>query len=133
MHKRQRGFIGELWLAGDHYKWRAMRLYGVDEKYITGSASFYDKFFKYAQILSELVGSPLYYWLHFELKQIFGICEPLCGKNAERIWEQANETLKGLRVQDLLRQFNVEYVATTDDPTSELSAIESCQRVTRRR
>lgn len=114
--------IGQLWLAGDHYKWRAMRLCGVDEEYITGRASFHDKFIKYAQILPQLVGNPLYYWSHLELKQIFGICEPLNAESAERIWMQANEKLKGLRVQDLLRQFQVEYVATTDDPTSNLSA-----------
>ena len=114
--------IGQLWLAGDHYKWRAMRLCSVDEEYITGSASFHDKFIKYAQILPQLVGNPLYYWSHLELKQIFGICEPLNVESAERIWEQANEKLKDLRVQDLLRQFQVEYVATTDDPTSNLSA-----------
>lgn len=114
--------IGQLWLAGDHYKWRVMRLCDVDEEYITGSASFHDKFIKYAEILPQLVGNPLYYWSHLELRQIFGIGEPLCAESAERIWEQANEKLKGLRVQDLLRQFQVEYVATTDDPTSELSA-----------
>ncbi len=114
--------IGQLWLAGDHYKWRAMRLCDVDEEYITGSASFHDKFIKYAEILPQLVGNPLYYWSHLELRQIFGIGEPLCAESAERIWEQANEKLKGLRVQDLLRQFQVEYVATTDDPASELSA-----------
>ena len=100
--------IGELWLAGDHYKWRAMRLCGVDEEYITGSASFHDKFVKYAEILPDLVGNPLYYWTHLELKQIFGICEPLNAESAERIWEQANEKLKGLCVQDLLKQFKVE-------------------------
>lgn len=112
--------IGELWLAGDHYKWRAMRLCGVDEEYITGSASFHDKFIKYAEILPQLVGNPLYYWTHLELKQIFGIGEPLNAASAERIWEQANDKLQTLRVQDLLKQFRVEYVATTDDPTSEL-------------
>ena len=112
--------IGELWLAGDHYKWRAMRLCGVDEEYITGSASFHDKFLKYAEILPQLVGNPLYYWTHLELKQIFGIGEPLNAASAERIWEQANDKLQTLRVQDLLKQFRVEYVATTDDPTSEL-------------
>lgn len=114
--------IGQLWLAGDHYKWRAMRLCGVDEEYITGSADFHDKFVKYAEILPRLVGNPLYYWTHLELKQIFGIGEPLCGKNAERIWNAANEKLKNLRVQDLLKKFRVEYVATTDDPTSDLAA-----------
>ena len=113
---------GSDYYFGDHYKWRAMRLCGVDEEYITGRASFHDKFIKYAQILPQLVGNPLYYWSHLELKQIFGICEPLNAESVERIWVQANEKLKDLRVQDLLRQFKVEYVATTDDPTSNLSA-----------
>lgn len=114
--------IGELWLAGDHYKWRAMRLCGVDEAYITGEKSFHDKFLKYAEILPKLAGNPLYYWSHLELKQIFGIDEPLDGESAERIWNEANAKLKTLCVQDLFKQFRVEYVATTDDPLSELSA-----------
>lgn len=114
--------IGELWLAGDHYKWRAMRLCGVDEKYITGSASFHDKFIKYAEIMPQLIGNPLYYFTHLELKQIFGICEPLNADSAERFYTKANEKLKTLSVQDLLQQFKVEYVATTDDPCDDLSA-----------
>lgn len=114
--------IGELWLAGDHYKWRAMRLCGVDEAYITGSASYHDKFIKYAEIMPQLIGNPLYYFTHLELKQIFGICEPLNADSAERIYKQANEKLKTLSVQDLLKQFKVEYIATTDDPCDDLSA-----------
>ena len=65
--------IGELWLAGDHYKWRAMRMCGVDEEFITGNAIFHDKFLKYAETVPQLIGNPLYYWTHLELKQIFGI------------------------------------------------------------
>ena len=65
--------IGELWLSGDHYKWRAMRLCSVDEEFVTGRASFHDKFIKYAEIVPMLAGNPLYYWTHLELKQIFGI------------------------------------------------------------
>lgn len=120
--------IGELWLANDHYKWRAMRLMGIDEKYITGDASFYDKFVKYAQILPNLVGNALYYWTHMELKQIFGIHEPLNGSSAERIWKIANEKLKTLSVQDLLKQYKVEYIATTDDPTDSLDFIGSYEK-----
>ena len=77
--------IGELWLAGDHYKWRAMRMNGVDEHFITGKASYYEKFMKYAEILPNLIGNPLYYWTHLELKQVFGIDIPhgiLYNKNA---------------------------------------------------
>ena len=65
--------IGELWMAGDHYKWRAMRLNGIDEKYITGDASYKEKFLKYASIMPSLAGNPLYYWSHLELKNIFNI------------------------------------------------------------
>lgn len=114
--------IGELWLAGDHYKWRAMRLCGVDEEFITGKASFHDKFLKYAEIVPQLIGNPLYYWTHLELKQIFGICEPLNAASAEQIYRQANEKLKTLSVRKLLNFFNVEYIATTDDPCDDLNA-----------
>lgn len=108
--------IGELWLSGDHYKWRAMRILGVDEKYITGDADYREKFIKYAEIVPKLVGSPLYYWTHFELKKIFGINEPLDGKSAPSIYERANKVLSTLSVRKLLELFDVEYVATTDDP-----------------
>lgn len=79
--------IGELWLLGDHYKWRAMRLCGVEEKYITGDVDYKEKFLKYAEILPNLAGNPLYYWTHMELKQIFDIREPLNENNALRIYE----------------------------------------------
>lgn len=113
--------IGELWLAGDHYKWRAMRMNGVDEYYITGDASFHDKFIKYVEILPNLIGNPLYYWTHLELKQVFGIDMPLNSENAEQIYSLANKKLKELSVQDLLRRFNVAFIATTDDPTDDLA------------
>lgn len=112
--------IGELWLSGDHYKWRAMRQCGIDEKYIRGNASYYEKFVKYASIVPMLCGNPLYYWTHFELKQVFGINEPLNAESADRIYKAANEKLKDLSVQKLLKLFNVEFVATTDDPIDDL-------------
>ena len=114
--------IGQLWLAGDHYKWRAMRLCEVDEEYITGKASYHDKFVKYAEIVPQLAGNPLYYWTHLELKQVFGIVEPLNKESAGRIYKQANEKLKNISVSTLLKQYKVEYVATTDDPCDDLSA-----------
>lgn len=114
--------IGEMWLAGDHYKWRAMRLCGVDERYITGAEPYRDKFMKYAEILPQLAGNALYYWTHLELKQIFGINEPLDARSAQRIYDAANLKLRGMTVRSLLKQYNVRYIATTDDPTSELSA-----------
>ena len=114
--------IGELWLAGDHYKWRAMRLCGVDERFITGNASWHEKFLAYAKIVPQLAGNPLYYWTHMELSQVFGIGEPLSEESAERIYAQANEKLKHISVRTLLKQYKVEFVATTDDPADDLAA-----------
>lgn len=113
--------IGELWLSGDHYKWRAMRLNGVDEYYITGGASYREKFIKYAEIMPNLIGNALYYWTHLELVQIFGINEPLNLESAERIYDTANEKLKDMSVRSLLEGFGVEFIATTDDPADSLS------------
>ena len=113
--------IGELWLAGDHYKWRAMRMCGVDEYYITGGASFREKFLKYAEIVPALIGNPLYYWTHLELKHLFGIDTPLNKDTAERIYEQANDVLKTVSVQSMLNGFRVEFIGTTDDPVDSLA------------
>lgn len=118
--------LGELWLSGDHYKWRAMRMCGVDEYFITGGASYEEKFRKFAQIFPKLCGNPLYYWSQMELKLLFGITEPLSAKSADRILAQANEKLGGMRVHDILRQFRVEYIATTDDASSLLEAHGDC-------
>ena len=113
--------IGELWLSGDHYKWRAMRICGVDEEYITGNTSYYEKFLEYAKIMPKLFGSPLYYWSHMELKNIFGIDIPLNESSARQVYEKANERLKELSVQSLLKSFKVEYIATTDNPVDDLT------------
>lgn len=113
--------IGELWLSSDHYKWRAMRLCGIEERYITGSATYKEKFIKYAEILPKMTGNALYYWTHMELAQIFDIHEPLHKESAERIYYQANEKLKNITVSTLLKQYKVEYVATTDDPVDNLN------------
>lgn len=122
--------IGELWLAGDHYKWRAMRLAGVPEKYVTGDGSNKEKFFAYASVMPKLIGNPLYYWSHMELDALFGIREPLNAESAESIWERANEKLRDIGVGDLLKRFRVEYIATTDDPFSSLSLHGSINGVT---
>lgn len=114
------GNIGELWLKGDHYKWRAMRLCGVPECKITGEADYKTKFISFAEILPSLVGNPVYHWAHLELKEIFGITEPLDSQSAERIYEEASEKLKDIRVSTLLNKFNVEWLATTDDPAFDL-------------
>lgn len=113
--------IGELWLAGDHYKWRAMRMCGVDERYVTGDASYKEKFLRYAEIMPKLIGNPLYYWSHIELKQLFGINEPLDGTSAERIYAAASSALRGMTVRKLLDFYGVEYLATTDDPCDDLA------------
>lgn len=112
--------ISELWLSGDHYKWRVMRLCGVSEDYITGNKPFGEKFYKFAGIMPMLCGNPVYAWAHMELKQIFGITKPLNSDTAEEIRNEANEKLKTLSVRKLLKKFNVEYIATTDDPYSML-------------
>ena len=113
--------IGEVWLAADHYKWRAMRMNGVDEYYITGAASFHEKFLKYAEVVPNLIGNALYYWTHLELKQVFGIDMPLNAETAEEIYEMANEKLKSMSVRKMLEHFNVQFIATTDDPIDDLA------------
>ena len=113
--------IGSLWLKGDHYKWRAMRLCDVDEHYITGKASDEEKFCKYAEIMPKLIGNPLYYWTHFELQKVFGIYEPLNKDTAHDIYQRANKVLKNKTVRSLLKEFNVEYIATTNDPLEKLN------------
>ena len=118
--------LGVLWLGGDHYKWRAMRLCGVEERLITGNAPWYDKYLAYAGIFPRLCGSPLYYWTQMELSLLFDIHQPLGPATAEQIWETANRRLSGMRTRDILAQFRVQYVATTDDPTSPLAAHGLC-------
>lgn len=112
--------LSELWLSGDHYKWRAMRLCGISEEFITGNAPGKEKFRAYASIMPKLIGNPLYYWSHLELKQILGITLPLCADTADLIWEQAEEKMPQLCVSNLLKKFKVEFIATTDDPFSTL-------------
>ena len=111
----------EIWLEGDHYKWRAMRANGVDEKYCTGDASPYDKFLAWARTVPYTVRNPLCHWTHLELQRYFGITELLDEKSAPAIWERANAALANeLTVHEILRKFRVEVVCTTDDPTDDL-------------
>ncbi len=116
------GNIGEMWLAGDHYKWRLMRFYGVDEKYITGNAPMKEKFLKFAEVVSTAYGNPIRDWCELELDAVFGIKKPLCKENAADIWNEANEKIKkeGLCPKKIFEMFSVEYVATTDDPCDSL-------------
>ena len=119
---RQFRTLTEIWLAGDHYKWRAMRTNGIDEKYCTGDASDEEKFMKYAETVPYTLRNPLYHWTHMELKNPFGIREILKPESAKKIYDNCNEQLSEdrMRTQNLLKHFNVEVVCTTDDPIDTL-------------
>jgi len=111
----------EIWLEGDHYKWRAMRANGIAEKYCTGDAPPYEKFLAWARTVPFTLRNPLYFWTHLELQRCFGITELLDESSAPAIWEQANAALSGgLTVHAMLQKFRVEVVCTTDDPTDDL-------------
>ena len=112
----------DLFLGGDHYKWRQMRTNGIDEKYITGDADEYEKFLAFARTMPMLIGNPLYHWTHLELKRYFDIDEPLCEESAKRIWDRCNECLakEEFRAKALIRRSGVEVICTTDDPIDTL-------------
>ena len=114
--------ITQVWLAGDHYKWRAMRALGIDEKYITGNATDKDKFLKWAATVPYTVRNPLYHWTHLELQRYFGINTLLSQDNAEEIYDQTANILQqsSHHTVGLLQGKNVEYLCTTDDPTDAL-------------
>lgn len=112
--------LSEVWLKGDHYKWRAMRAYGIDEKYITGSATPLEKFQTWAEVVPYTIGNPLYHWTHMELKTFFGVKDTLSPKTAFTIYEKANQALKTLSARKLIEHCHVEVICTTDDPTDSL-------------
>ena len=114
--------ITQVWLGGDHYKWRQMRSNGVDEYYITGGASDREKFQKWAETLEKAIGNPLYHWSHLELQRYFGYTGHLCGETAEEVWNLCNAKLQedGMSVRNLIRQSNVKLICTTDDPVDSL-------------
>ncbi|GAB4004191.1 glucuronate isomerase [Spirosoma migulaei] len=114
--------LTQIWLYGDHYKWRAMRSNGVDESYCTGNQSDFAKFQKWAETVPYTLRNPLYHWTHLELQRYFGITETLNGKNARRIYDACTEQLQSpdFSVRNLLRRMNVETVCTTDDPVDSL-------------
>jgi glucuronate isomerase len=120
---RQFKNLFEIWLEGDHYKWRAMRSNGVPEKFCTGDASPYEKFLAWARTVPQTLRNPLYHWTHIELKRYFGISELLNEKTAKKIWEKANEQLAkpALTTQGILKKFKVKLVGTTDDPADSLA------------
>lgn len=111
-----------IWLAGDHYKWRAMRANGVSETYCTGEASDEDKFMKWAETVPDTLRNPLYHWTHLELQRYFGIDRLLNPESAPDIYRQANEKLQSpeYSVRNLIRKMNVEVICTTDDPVDSL-------------
>ncbi|MBP9599883.1 MAG: glucuronate isomerase [Lutibacter sp.] len=112
--------ITDVWLAEDHYKWRGMRANGIDEKYITGNSTSFEKFEKWAETIPYTIGNPLFHWTHLELKRYFGIDEILQPSTAKEIYEKVNAILKTKTPDLLLAQMNVEAVCTTDDPTDSL-------------
>jgi glucuronate isomerase len=114
--------IARIWLGGDHYKWRAMRANGVDEAYITGNASDYDKFLAWARTVPATLGNPLYHWTHLELQRYFGITRILDASSAGRIWEECNAVIAKpeFSVRNLLAKMKVRALCTTDDPIDDL-------------
>ncbi len=112
--------LAEVWLAGDHYKWRALRAAGIPEKYITGNATDYEKFCAFAETMPKLFRNPLWHWSHLELSRVFGINEVLNQSSAQRIWDEANTQLGKISAQTLLADFRVAAIGTTDDPCDSL-------------
>ncbi len=113
----------QIWLYGDHYKWRAMRANGIDERYCTGGASDWEKFEMWANTVPFCIRNPLYHWTHMELKRPFGISgKLLCPETAKEIYDRANELLKSpnFSARGIMRQMNVKLVCTTDDPIDDL-------------
>ncbi len=113
----------EIWLEGDHYKWRAMRTNGESERYCTGDASPFDKFLAWARTVPHTIRNPLFHWTHLELKRYFRIDDLLNERTAREIWEKANAQLAGesLRAQAILKKFGVKALCTTDDPADDLA------------
>lgn len=114
--------MAQIWLYGDHYKWRAMRANGVDERYCTGDASDWEKFEKWAETVPNTLRNPLYHWTHLELKRFFGIDKLLNPSTAKEIWDKCNAKLRTpeYSVKNIIRMANVHTICTTDDPVDTL-------------
>ncbi len=114
--------ITELWLSGDHYKWRLMRSNGVSEDYITGDKPAKEKFLRFAELLPKAIGNPMYHWCHFELKRYFGYEGVLSAETAEEVWTLTQEKLRTekMSVRDIIEKSNVAFIGTTDDPVDSL-------------
>ncbi len=120
---RQFSDLTEIWLEGDHYKWRAMRMNGINERYCTGKASQEEKFMKWAATVPKTMRNPLYHWTHLELQRYFGVSELLNAKSAKKIYEDCSNLLQteDFRVQGLLSKMKAKVVCTTDDPCDDLA------------
>ena len=120
---RQFDNIFQVWLGGDHYKWRQMRTNGVPEEYITGDKPDREKFQKWAETMPMLIGNPLYHWSHLELRKYFGYQGYLNGDTAEEVWNLCNEKLhdKSMSVRNIIKASNVKLICTTDDPVDTLA------------
>ena len=114
--------ITQLWLGGDHYKWRLIRANAVEESKVTGAASDREKFQQFAEMLPRAIGNPIYHWTHLELQRFFDYHGVLNGETAEEVWNLCNEKLKTLTVRKMIEMANVDMVGTTDDPIDSLSA-----------
>src|ERR1700742_3175331 len=114
--------LTQVWLYGDHYKWRAMRTNGIHESYCTGNKNDYEKFEKWAATVPYTLRNPLYHWTHLELQRYFGIKEVLSANNARKIYDECTEKLQSpeYSVRNLLKSKNVVMVGTTDDPLDNL-------------
>ena len=115
--------LGQLWLEGDHYKWRAMRANGIDEKFVTGKeTTFRDKYDRWAETVPYTMRNPLYAWTHLELRRVFGVDKILNPATAPEIWEECTALLQqpGFSARGLMKKFNVEVICTTDDPADSL-------------
>ena len=114
--------ITQLWLNGDHYKWRLLRACGVEEKYVTGDGADFDKFYNFAKIMPLCIGNPVYHWAHLELQRYFDVYLPLCEANAKAIWDAVCDKMKnGINsVRGFIESSNVDTVCTTDDPADSL-------------
>ncbi len=114
--------ITDVWLGGDHYKWRLMRGAGVPERFITGDASDWEKFEKWAEVLERAIGNPLYHWSHLELRRFFGIEDVITSASARSVFDRANERITSAEfsARNLVKMSNVEVVCTTDDPLDTL-------------
>ena len=113
--------LAEIWLEGDHYKWRAMRANGVDERYCTGTAEPWEKFLAFAKTVPHTIRNPLYHWTHLELRRYFGIDLVLNGDTAREVWDEANRQLRTMPIKAILAKFNVAVIGTTDDPADSLA------------